>query len=274
MLRSSSLLSVLGATLLVASNASAQTRTWNFGDATAPGSCAQTAAGDLFGVGNAYSCSEQPSGTTNTLRVTAYTASGTSATSTFSASAVTPQGVGSGFGVGSAAEWGLYASTTNAEHAIDNNAGGGADLLLLQFLTAPQQLKQVTLGWTSNDADFQVLRWTGTNAPALANQSILGAMTGGWQLVSTVAGIGNRTDDLTYDVNAAGLSSSYWMISAYNPGLGTSAGFTPDASADRFKVLSVAASTASSTVPEPSTYAMLAGGLAGLAAVARRRRAA
>ena len=274
MLRSSSLLPVLGATLLAASSASAQTRTWNFGDDTAPGACTQAVAGDRLGVGNAYNCSEQPSGTTTTLRVTAYTASGTSTSSTFSASAVTPQGTGYGFGVGSEDEWGKYASTTNADHALDNNAGGGADLLLLQFLTAPQQLKQVTLGWTSNDADFQVLRWIGANAPALAGQSIVGAMTAGWQLVSTVGGIDDGGVDHTYNVNAAGLSSSYWMISAYNAGFGTSAGFTPDTKADRFKVLSVAASTASSTVPEPSTYVMLAGGLAGLAAVARRRRLA
>jgi hypothetical protein len=265
----SSLRLALAASLLAASGASAQTHTWNFGDDTAPGGCTQTSAGNANGLGNVYSCSEQPSGGTATLRVSAFTASGATAGSTFSASAVTPQGAGSGFGVGSAAEGGRWASSTNSDHALDNNGTGGSDLLLLDFLAGPQQLRHVALGWTSGDADFQVLRWTGAAAPTLAGQSIAGALGAGWQLVSTVAGVGNTASDFAYGVNASGLASRYWMISTYNGALGTSAGFAADATADRMKVLGVA----TSTVPEPSTYALLAGGLAGIAAVARRRRA-
>ncbi len=254
---------------LVASGASAQTSSWNFGDTTAPGACTQTTAGGQNALGNVYSCSEQPSGTAATLRVTAFSASGTSSSSTFAAAAVTPQGVGSGFGVGSAAEGGSGASSNNSDHALDNAGTGGPDVLLFQFLSGPQRLQSVTLGWTQSDADFQVLRWIGAAAPTLANQTVAHALTAGWQLVSTVAGTGNTSNDLVYGVNAAGLASSYWMISAYNGALGTSPGFVADANADRIKVLGVA----TSTVPEPSTYALLAGGLAAIAGVARRRRA-
>ena len=267
--RSASLRLALAASLLAATStaAQAQTRTWNFADNTAPGSCAQVTAGGTNNVGNVWGCSEQPSGTATSLLVSAYSTSGFTSASTISASAITPQGA-YGIGVGSAAEGGSTAPTTGGAHAIDNNTGGGSDLLVFQFLTGPQTLRSVELGWTGTDADFQVLRWTGAGAPGLA-ANVGSALSSGWQLVTTRAGAGTGT----YTVNDGSLAASYWAVSAYNPAWGASGTGLVVEGNDQFKVKGLTA-TQAAVVPEPSTYALMATGLAALAGAARRRRTA
>jgi hypothetical protein len=262
---------VLAVGLLSAGAASAQSRVWNLGDITAPGSCPTGGGTYSASFGNTLACSMQPAETTTSLTVSAYSNTGTG--STYATGAINYQGTGSGIGTYNQSEGLTGVGSPN--HAIDNY-GTGQDMVLLSF-NAAEVLKSVKLGWggdsstTAYDSDFQVLRWTGSTA--ITSASITGKtsaqlLTAGWSLVTAVDGATYKgSTDQTFSVNTGNLSSSYWLISAYNSAFGGTAYST---GADAFKLLEVAAAGKVST---PGTLA-----LAGLALLAmtqvRRRRSA
>ena len=262
----------LAAGLASAGGASAQVNTWNFGDQVAPGSC--PTAGGTFTVsfGNNLACSVQPAGTTTSLNVKAFSNTNTSTANgasvgDFQTAAINYHGSGSGIGVANQAEG--TAVTSSPNHAMDNSTPG-ADLLMLSFVGGPQILKTVQLGWRGEDADFQVLRWTGAGVASVAGQTAAELLTAGWALTSTVNGAGaagGTSIDASYNVNGSNFSSSYWLITAFNSGFG---GTAPTAGVDAMKVLSVAAQSA---VSAPGTLALAGLGLFA-AAFVRRRRAA
>lgn len=241
--------------LSFAGAASAQTRTWNFGDQTGPGgSCGPIGTATY---GNIVDCTQQPSGTVVDLRVSAYSSDGTS--SAYRTAALNYNGTGSGVGAYNQTE-GL--SATQPNHAMDNSTPG-VDMMLLSF-TSAQVLKNVTLGWSGADGDFQVLAYTGSTTFSTA--SITGKTAGqliaagnGWNLVTTVDGAANiTTPDMTYGVNAGNVSSSYWLISAYNSAFGVTTGIT--SGIDAIKVLAV-----NSIVPTPPGGSVSAPGTLALA---------
>jgi MYXO-CTERM domain-containing protein len=148
-------------------------------------------------------------------------------------------------------------------------------MMLLSF-TSAEILKQVTIGWSGTDGDFQVLAWMGASNASLStvqnsivNQTAASMLTGGWSLVTTVNGAGNiSTPDVNYAVNSGNVSSSYWLISAFNSAFGGTGATT---GADAIKVLAVATQGPGQNVPLPNTLALA--GL-GLFAIARMRRRA
>jgi hypothetical protein len=268
MTRTLSLTAIAFAGLALSSGAMAQVKTWNFGDTTNPGSCTGSySAGSNTNYGNAINCTQQPSGTVVDLVARAYSSDGSS--STFRTAGVNQQGTGSGFGVYNQTE-GTSAGSPN--HAMDNSTPG-IDMLLLQF-SAAEILKRVTIGWSGSDGDFQVLRWTGaTNATATTvGNSIVGKQasallgSGGWELVTTVDGAGGIDNpDVHYGVNSNNLSSSFWLITAYNSAFG---GTSLSTGNDAIKVLGVSTGMA---VSAPGTLALAGLGLLGMGALRRRR---
>lgn len=244
-----------------AGSASAQVRTWNFGDTTTPGAC----TGTYSTMGNTIGCSQQPAGATTTLNVTAWSTTGSGGT--YAAAAVNQQGTASGFGVYNTVEG---TSASSPDHSMDNS-GTGIDALLLNFTggLSAQILKTVTLGWSGADGDFQVLRWGGVGAvTSITGKSTAQLITDGWVLTSTVDGAGNiSTPDVAYGVNGGNLASSSWLITAFNSAFG-GGGTT---GIDAIKVLGV---TTGLAVPAPGTLALAALALVGMGVVRRRKQQA
>jgi hypothetical protein len=191
--------------------------------------------------------------------------------STFVASALSDQG-GSGRGLNSD-------GSTAPNHAFDNN--GNTELMSLQFGTRVD-LDSVTVGWSSTDADLSVLAYTGAGTPGanpIAGRTLANLLSSGWSLIGHYAGAASTTAQ-TRAINAGNVTSSWWLISAFNSGFGgATSGLTNHD--DYVKLLAVAGSAVSSCAPgtpgcsgqqvsEPATLALF--GLAALGVVAVRRR--
>lgn len=189
--------------------------------------------------------------------------------STFAAATITNQG-GSGAGMTTAGE-----TTTSPNHAIDNN--GATELVSLKFGSAIK-LESVTLGWSSTDSDISVLAYTGAGAqPAsIAGLSLSGLLSSGWTLVGSYSNL--VTGVAKTVTNAGNISSSWWLVSAYNSGFGSSSNSSTsglDNNNDYVKLLAVAGSVVGSTggkVSEPGTIALFGLALLGTLAAGRRRK--
>ncbi|MBL8696781.1 MAG: PEP-CTERM sorting domain-containing protein [Alphaproteobacteria bacterium] len=240
---------------------------WDFsvcnGSTTAPGTAAGTATNAGM-VGNRYGCAATGT-TTRDLEVSAWGA--ISATeNVFGTAFVSNRGL-DGFGVSSQAEGGPAAASPS--DALDNDPSSLAPNLILLRFGGAVILDQVTLGWSTSDADLTIMAYTGPGTPStFLEGKDLGTLTsggagGGWSLVQNVgdeapdtayAASGTRID---YSVNAGGVSSTYWLISAYSSGFG---GGELDSLIDYTNLLGVAARDAPVPVPvpEPATSILVA----------------
>ena len=176
-------------------------------------------------------------------------------------------------------------STTGDTAVIDNRAidnSGNYEMLLLTFKDAvtnvatPVVMNALNLGFKGADSDLTVLAYRPDpnlgqpNSPNWLGAPYSSLLTNGWKLVGNYADVAPNT---ARPVNPNSLSSSYWLIGAFNNAFGT--GPNLDIGNDYVRLLSVTTTPAGPNgVPEPSSVVLAAIALLGLSAVRRRRHTA
>jgi hypothetical protein len=184
---------------------------------------------------------------------------------------------GSGYGICSASPG--DPTCTSPNHAVDNNVA--KESVVLSFAKAVT-LSWLDIGWNGGyDSDLSVLAYTGTGAPvfgASINNSNL--LSNGWSLVGQYANVVVSTSLTTApSLNlGTGISSSYWMIAAYNSKFGTSCSSTATGacsdSNDYVKIYAVAGNTTNPPPPgrvsEPASMLLLTTAMLGIAGLRRR----
>ena len=225
-------------------------------------------------VGNQYTCAGSTA--SEALTVSAFGANNDTPATFTTARLASYTG---GFGVQSRLD-----PNSSPEHSIDNNPLNAPDVVLLSFGTSVI-LDSVKLGWWSGDADVTVLAYTGSGTPVVSGYNASNLTTAGWTAVKS---LGDNDADpaapkvtgtpITYNnVNTTGVSSSYWLISAYNSAYGGNS--LTDTVTDNFKLLSVATRNPTYTppggkVPVPGSLALVSLALVSGFAVRRRQQAA
>lgn len=199
MLRFSLYAAVVGLASAATWPAAAQS-TWNFGGS----GCAIQGSGT----------STQASCTSNDVSATATAYSSSPSGSNFVRATMTYWS-GSGIGIYSANESG------SPQHSIESQ--GADEAVLIDFGNKNVSLTELKVGWSYNDTDITVLRWTGTAAPGPSLTSTAGAaslVSKGWEIVKSADLDGVATNNgttfgqntMTIDTTA---TSSWWLVTAY-----------------------------------------------------------
>jgi hypothetical protein len=254
----------LGAALIAMGPSAFAASTWNLGG------CSTSTALTPYST-SGTGCTGAVAGNT----AHAYAWATTGAGSTFATATLETSNASNGFRVKANSE-----DTASPQHAMDNS--GARELIAFHFDTAVA-LDTIMLGWTQNDADITVMAYKGAGAPSafIGGKTVANLTSGGagagWALVQNsgdvdsgsgdTGGTGGSGTNVTRTVNAGNVSSSWWLISAYNAGYG---GGTLDNLSDFVKILSISSKDVS-LVSEPSSLILLSAALLGLVAVRRRR---
>lgn len=247
------------------------TYSWTFTTETNPdqGTCTAAAVGN--------NCTQSSTEAGKSIGVTA-TAWASSTSSTGSSLEKATLNMWDGLAVNAQGE-----TTTAPEHATDNNTK--IESILFAF-SDKITLQSITMGWHT-DADFSLLRYTGSGAPNLSTSTYNTLTTNGWELVGNYTYSENLSSgtDITAQVssssadnytgpldannvgktlNTNNLSSSYWLITALNGAFWNDANYIGN---DYFKVKNLTGSYSNTPppngrTPEPSTIALLAIALA------------
>jgi len=144
------------------------------------------------------------------------------------------------------------------QHAADNN--GSIDSILLSF-ASDFELQGLSIGWKKYDSDVTILAYTGNGAPTLAGKTYSElTASAGWQVIDHKL---NLSVGKNKSINSGGISSSYWLVGAYNPLVGNSPGWSTGNDYIKISALTgtVAPPPPSGQVPAPSSILLLALGL-------------
>lgn len=175
---------------------------------------------------------------------------------------------GGGYGVCSIGE----TDCPNPQHAMDNN--GYKESIVLSF-AKKVTLSWLDIGWRRTDSDLSVLAYTGTGTPVSSSSTYSNLLANGWSLVGQYANVPTTPQTApTPSVNlGTAISSSYWMIAAYNSTFGgTCTGGTCGNNNDYVKLFAVAGTTQNGKVPEPAVLLLFGTALMGVVGLRRRRQ--
>jgi len=158
---------------------------------------------------------------------------------------------------------GTIGNTIAPEHAVDNNQR--YDSVRISFGATQVNLKEVTVGYVSGDADITVLASNGAALSGRTYGGTTGLLAAGWTLIGNYADLAQNT---AKSIGNAVFATD-WLFIAYNPVFGNGTAGLTDGN-DNFKLQLVTGDTRK--VPEPGTLLLLGAALAGI--WTGRRRAA
>jgi hypothetical protein len=151
---------------------------------------------------NTPTCSVTQGQTTYTANISGFSSSGTpAAPAGYVKGVITDQGSSSGVGFTGrqTSTSSTYETSSRNHHAFDNASGDDGtgweghsnELMLINFGSTKVNLTQIQTGWSTNDTDVMVFRWTGADMTAAQMDAEMALTNGagsllarGWNLVS------------------------------------------------------------------------------------------